>query len=81
MAKHFPGHGHSSGNSEVEPVSTPPFPVLEKSDLVPFKDLVTTVPARMVGHLDVPGLTPPGVPASLSPAAYQLLSRLASGGW
>ena len=27
----------------------------------------------MVGHLDVPGLTDPGVPASISPAAMTLL--------
>ena len=42
-------------------------------DLVPYRDLTDYGPvAIMVGHLDVPDLTG-GVPASISPAAYQLL--------
>jgi beta-N-acetylhexosaminidase len=46
---------------------------LQTDDLVPYRKLVTQTPvAVMVGHLQVPGLTGDD-PASLSPAAVQLL--------
>jgi len=38
--------------------------------------LAAGAPAVMVGHLDVPGLTG-GLPATLSPAAYSYLRRVA----
>jgi beta-N-acetylhexosaminidase len=78
VLKHFPGHGHGSGDSHTEGVVTPPLADLQNNDLVPYRSLVTQAPvAVMVGHLQVPGLTgndPASLsPASLSPAAYQLL--------
>jgi beta-N-acetylhexosaminidase len=73
VLKHFPGHGHGSGDSHTGAVVTPSLDQLEKFDLVPYRSLVDqgTV-AVMVGHLQVPGLTG-DLPASLSPAAINLL--------
>ncbi|MEV6063895.1 glycoside hydrolase family 3 N-terminal domain-containing protein [Nocardia asteroides] len=73
VIKHFPGHGSGSGDSHTGAVRTPPLDQLQNSDLVPFRNLVTSGAAVMVGHLDVPGLTEPDVPASISPAAMTLL--------
>ncbi|MFI7528017.1 glycoside hydrolase family 3 N-terminal domain-containing protein [Nocardia salmonicida] len=73
VIKHFPGHGSGSGDSHTGAVTTPPLDQLQTTDLVPFRDLVNSGAAVMVGHLDVPGLTDPGVPASISPAAMTLL--------
>jgi beta-N-acetylhexosaminidase len=73
VLKHFPGHGHGSGDSHTGGVVTPPLSDLQASDLVPYRTLVTATPvAVMVGHLQVPGLTG-DTPASLSPEAVQLL--------
>ncbi len=73
VLKHFPGHGHGSGDSHTGGVVTPPLSELQKVDLVPYRTLVTAAPvAVMVGHLQVPGLTG-DEPASLSRAAVQLL--------
>ncbi|MEV7092034.1 glycoside hydrolase family 3 N-terminal domain-containing protein [Amycolatopsis sp. NPDC051045] len=73
VLKHFPGHGHGSGDSHKGTVVTPPLDRLRAVDLVPYRGLADYGPvAVMVGHLDVPGLTD-GVPASVSPAAYRLL--------
>lgn len=73
VIKHFPGHGHGSGDSHKSTVTTPPLDQLQQVDLVPFRDLVNSGAAVMVGHLDVPGLTTPGFPASISAAAMSLL--------
>ncbi|MFE3546547.1 glycoside hydrolase family 3 N-terminal domain-containing protein [Nocardia sp. NPDC059177] len=73
VIKHFPGHGSGSGDSHTGSVTTPPLSELQDKDLVPFRNLVGSGAAVMVGHLDVPGLTEPGVPASISPAAMTLL--------
>jgi beta-N-acetylhexosaminidase len=73
VLKHFPGHGHGSGDSHKGGVVTPPLSDLQNVDLVPYRTLVTANPvAVMVGHLQVPGLTGDD-PASLSRAAIQLL--------
>jgi beta-N-acetylhexosaminidase len=73
VLKHFPGHGHGSGDSHTGSVTTPPLADLLTNDLVPYRTLTTEAPvAVMVGHLEVPGLTGTE-PASLSPAAYALL--------
>jgi beta-N-acetylhexosaminidase len=76
VLKHFPGHGHSSGDSHEGRVSTPPLAQLRASDLKPYADLLGPLgPQRvsvMVGHLDVPGLTD-ALPSSLTPATYRLL--------
>ncbi|MUL76691.1 glycoside hydrolase family 3 N-terminal domain-containing protein [Mycolicibacterium sp. CBMA 226] len=73
VLKHFPGHGHASGDSHKGGVVTPPLAQLETLDLVPYQSLTTQRPvAVMVGHMQVPGLTDTD-PASLSRAAYDLL--------
>ncbi|OKH83898.1 beta-glucosidase [Mycobacterium sp. ST-F2] len=73
VLKHFPGHGHASGDSHQGGVVTPPLAQLETLDLVPYQSLTTHRPvAVMVGHMQVPGLTETD-PASLSKAAYDLL--------
>src|ERR1700677_5094527 len=73
VLKHFPGHGHGSGDSHTGGVVTPPLSALQIDDLVPYRTLVTAAPVGvMVGHLQVPGLTG-NEPTSLSRAAVQLL--------
>ncbi|MFT3901293.1 MAG: glycoside hydrolase family 3 N-terminal domain-containing protein [Gordonia sp. (in: high G+C Gram-positive bacteria)] len=72
--KHFPGHGHGSGDSHTGTVKTPPLSDLVDNDLIPFRTLLPMKgTAAMVGHLIVPGLTGPDTPASISPAAIQML--------
>jgi beta-N-acetylhexosaminidase len=80
VLKHFPGHGHASGDSHEGGVVTPPLSDLMTDDLVPYRELAQ-VPgtAVMVGHMQVPGLTGTD-PASLSPAAYSLLRTGGYGG-
>ncbi len=80
VLKHFPGHGHGSGDSHTGGVTTPPLDALKANDLVPYQTL-TTLPgvAVMVGHLQVPGLTGTD-PASLSGPAYALLRSGGYGG-
>ncbi|WP_030524872.1 glycoside hydrolase family 3 N-terminal domain-containing protein [Nocardia rhamnosiphila] len=73
VLKHFPGHGSSTGDSHLGAVQVPPLSELSTRDLVPFRELIDTGSAVMVGHLDVPGLTTPGVPASISPEVMTLL--------
>jgi beta-N-acetylhexosaminidase len=73
VLKHFPGHGHGSGDSHTGAVVTPPLDQLKNDDLVPYRTLLDQGRvAVMVGHLQVPGLTG-DLPASLSPAAIGLL--------
>ena len=73
MLKHFPGHGHASGDSHKGRVTTPPLAELRTTDLRPYEQLLGTGKVVvMVGHLDVPGLTD-GLPTSLTPATYRLL--------
>ncbi|MBV9351036.1 MAG: glycoside hydrolase family 3 protein [Mycobacterium sp.] len=73
VLKHFPGHGHGSGDSHTGAVTTPPLAQLQSNDLVPYRTLVTAAPVGvMIGHMQVPGLTG-NDPASLSPATVQLL--------
>ncbi|KJX74522.1 glycoside hydrolase family 3 N-terminal domain-containing protein [Mycobacterium lepromatosis] len=73
VLKHFPGHGHGSGDSHIGGVTTPPLQDLQTNDLVPYRTLVADAPVGvMLGHLEVPGLTGDD-PASLSPAVVQLL--------
>lgn len=71
--KHFPGHGRADGDSHSGEVTTPPLSELRRLDLLPYQRLLGPGSAVMLGHLDVPGLTEPGTPASLSPAALALL--------
>jgi beta-N-acetylhexosaminidase len=72
--KHFPGHGRATGDSHRGAVRTPPLTALREVDLLPYRQLLDgQLAAVMVGHLDVPGLTEPDTPASISPAALALL--------
>ncbi|MDT5092122.1 MAG: beta-N-acetylhexosaminidase [Mycobacterium sp.] len=72
--KHFPGHGHASGDSHTGSVTTPPLEVLKQRDLIPYQTLLTEPKvAAMVGHMIVPNLTDDQQQASLSKAAYDLL--------
>ena len=80
VLKHFPGHGHGSGDSHTGGVVTPPLADLQNTDLVPYRTLAGQAPVGvMVGHMQVPGLTGKD-PASLSPAAYGLLRSGGYGG-
>jgi beta-N-acetylhexosaminidase len=80
VLKHFPGHGHGSGDSHLGDVTTPPLAELQTDDLIPYRTLTTTAPvAVMVGHLEVPGLTT-DQPTSLTPAVYGLLRSGGYGG-
>src|SRR6476620_2590836 len=73
VLKHFPGHGHGSGDTHTGSVVTPPIEQLQSNDLIPYRTLTAQAPVGvMVGHIQVPGLTGSD-PASLSPAAYALL--------
>jgi beta-N-acetylhexosaminidase len=80
VIKHFPGHGHATGDSHEGTVTTPPVGEMG-ADLAPFAEL-SQIPgvAVMVGHVQTPGLdTGDGgvlgaeTPSSLNPAAYALL--------
>lgn len=73
VLKHFPGHGHGSGDTHTGAVTTPPIGDLQNNDLIPYRTLTTQAPVGvMVGHIQVPGLTGSD-PASLSPAVYAML--------
>ncbi|KAB3519968.1 glycoside hydrolase family 3 protein [Corynebacterium sp. zg254] len=77
VIKHFPGHGHATGDSHKGSVTVPPLPQLEQQDLVPFAQLVSIPGVQvMVGHMLVPELGTPEeqqLPASINPAVYHLL--------
>lgn len=80
VLKHFPGHGHGSGDTHTGAVVTPALADLQNDDLVPYRTLVGQGPVGvMLGHVQVPGLTDAD-PASLSPAAYNLLRSGGYGG-
>lgn len=73
VLKHFPGHGHASGDSHATGVVTPPLAELQDIDLVPYRTLVSQAPVGvMIGHMEVPDLTGSD-PASLSAPAIALL--------
>lgn len=68
VAKHFPGLGGSSANTDYGPARTQPLSVLQSGGLVPFRiALAHGLGAIMVSNAIVPGLT--SVPASVSPVA------------
>lgn len=75
VVKHWPGHG-SAANTHTGPATTPSLATLRRRDLVPFRRAFAAgMPAVMVGHLRVPGLTETGRSASSSPAALALLRK------
>lgn len=74
VAKHFPGEGSASANTDDAPASSPPLDTLIKSDLLPFRAAITAgMPAVMVGNATVPGLS--AQPAALSSAVITGLLR------
>jgi beta-N-acetylhexosaminidase len=75
VLKHFPGHGRASGDSHKTEVVSPPLSDLKTLDLVPYRTLAAQRPVGvMIGHMQVPDLTGSD-PASLSPAAIDLLRK------
>ena len=77
VVKHWPGHG-SARNTHIGSGQTPPWNTVLRNDIVPFKAAFSAaVPAVMVGHLIVPGLTAPGLPASMSRNAMRYLRKAA----
>ena len=70
VAKHWPGIGAGNSDPHVSLDALPPVDQLRSSDMVPFDRLIAAgVPAIMVAHATVPGLTGENEPASLSRAA------------
>ena len=68
VVKHFPGGGRANGDPHYKGTESPGIDELRKLDLLPFADLIRTMPIGvMSGHQRVPGLG--SVPASLSPLA------------
>lgn len=76
--KHFPGHGRAVGDSHNERTTSPSVVELQRVDLLPYRSLLgdgDKPVAVMIGHLDVPGLTDPNAPATISPAVINGLLR------
>jgi beta-N-acetylhexosaminidase len=76
-AKHFPGHGDTAVDSHLSlPEITGGRETLEKLELVPFRAAIAAgVDSIMTGHIAVPAIAPPDVPATLSPAILSGLLR------
>jgi beta-N-acetylhexosaminidase len=71
--KHFPGLGHSSGNTDNGPAHTLSLTQLDQGALPAFRGTLASTSAVMVANATVPGLTTG--PASLSHAAIDDLLR------
>jgi beta-N-acetylhexosaminidase len=72
VAKHFPGIGYSSRNSDYGPATTKTWTALQSGGLVPFRTLTSqNIPVIMMSNDSVPGFST--LPASLSPALYSYL--------
>lgn len=70
VIKHWPGIGGGSADPHAKLTSLDSIDELRARDLVPFRTAITAgVPAVMVTHAEIPGLTQDGEPASLSSAA------------
>jgi len=74
VAKHFPGLGGATANTDDGPADTPPLSVLRRIALPPFEAAIAGgVPAVMIANAIVPGLTT--APASVSPSVIRTLLR------
>ncbi len=71
--KHFPGHGATTVDSHLVLPTAPPLDTLERRELVPFREN-READAVMMAHVVIPDLEP-GRPATLSPAAHDLLRK------
>jgi beta-N-acetylhexosaminidase len=70
VVKHWPGIGGGDEDPHEELTRLDDVAELRNVDLVPFdRAIAAGVPAVMVAHAEVPGLTAPDEPASLSAAA------------
>lgn len=67
-AKHFPGHGDTSGDSHFEmPSLNKSYDQILATDLKPFRSAIRSgVDSIMTAHISVPSLDPSGTPATLS---------------
>jgi beta-N-acetylhexosaminidase len=76
-AKHFPGHGDTAVDSHLSLAAlTADRQRLESLELVPFRAAIDAgVDSIMTGHIAVPALAPPDLPATLSPAILTDLLR------
>lgn len=74
VAKHFPGLGHATGNTDVMAAATLPWSELQGDGLLPFRDAISDhVPAIMVANASVPGLST--APASVSSTVISTVLR------
>jgi beta-N-acetylhexosaminidase len=75
--KHFPGHGDTAVDTHLNlAVVNADRDRLEKVELVPFRaGIAAGVDSVMTAHLAVPALSPPDLPATLSPAILTKLLR------
>ncbi|MEP6461910.1 MAG: glycoside hydrolase family 3 N-terminal domain-containing protein [Frankiaceae bacterium] len=74
VVKHFPGLGSASYNTDFGSASVSSLARLQRADLTPFRAAIAAgVPAVMVSHARVPGLS--ALPASLSAEAVGGLLR------
>lgn len=71
--KHFPGHGHSIGDSHFDPANITHRWTAQ--ELEPFARLIATnrAPSIMVGHLRLDTVDPTGAPATIS---YPIITGL-----
>ena len=76
-AKHFPGHGDTATDTHLNLATVSAGRErLESLELVPFRAAIAAgVDAIMTGHVAVPALAPPDLPATLSPAILTGLLR------
>ena len=75
--KHFPGHGDTSVDSHLALSSISSDKArLERVELVPFRAAIAEgVDSVMTGHISVPALDTPNIPATLSPKILTGLLR------
>jgi len=73
-AKHFPGHGRTTGDSHSELPTVKWTRETLEADLLPFRAAVgAAVASVMLAHVSYPALDPSGAPASLSRKIVRLL--------
>lgn len=79
VIKHWPGHG-SASDTHIGSGQTPNWSVLKDRDVTTFQAAFDDgVPAVMVGHLNVPGLTEANTPASMSKKALATVRKQGGG--
>ncbi|KAI9830542.1 MAG: hypothetical protein M1819_005500 [Sarea resinae] len=73
--KHFPGHGDTKVDSHYGlPVMSRERADLERCELIPFRRATAEgIESVMTAHIKIPNIESNGLPASLSPAALDLL--------